>query len=101
MKNKKVINLILIIIAVMVAVMPFFLVKGSEFKGADGKAEDAVRESSPGYEPWIESFRSPPGRETESLLFALQAAIGSGVAGMVIGYYKGRRDGRRMSVSDR
>jgi cobalt/nickel transport protein len=101
MKNKKVMNLVLISIAVMIAVMPLIIIKGSEFGGADGKAEDVVKESSPGYEPWIDSFWSPPGGETESLLFALQAAIGAGVVCMVIGYYKGRRDGRRLSVSDR
>ncbi len=101
MKNKKIMNLVLIGIAVMIAVMPLILIKGSEFGGADGKAEEVVKETNPGYEPWIESFWAPPGGETESLLFALQAAIGSGVVCMVIGYYKGRKDGRRLSVSDR
>lgn len=101
MKNKKIMNLVLIGVAVMIAVMPLILIKGSEFGGADGKAEEVVKETNPGYEPWIESFWAPPGGETESLLFALQAAIGSGVVCMVIGYYKGRKDGRRLSVSDR
>jgi cobalt/nickel transport protein len=101
MKSKRVMNLVLVGIAVMIAVMPLIIIKGSEFGGADGKAEDVVKEANPGYEPWIESFWAPPGGETESLLFALQAAIGSGVVCMVIGYYKGRRDGRRLSVSDR
>lgn len=101
MRSKKIMNIVLICIAVMIAVMPLVIIKGSDFGGADGKAEDIVMEASPGYEPWIESFWAPPGGETESLLFALQAAIGSGVVCMVIGYYKGRRDGRRLSVSDR
>ncbi len=101
MKSKKILNLILVIIAVMIAVMPLVIIRGSEFSGAEGKAAVAVNETSPGYKPWVESFWTPPGGETESLLFALQAAIGSGVVCLVIGYYKGRRDGRRLSVSDR
>lgn len=100
MKNKKIMNLVLIGVAVMIAVLPLVIIKDSEFGGADGKAEEVVKEATPGYEPWIESFWTPPGGETESLLFALQAAIGSGVVCMVIGYYKGRKDGRRLSASD-
>lgn len=101
MKSKKTMNLILVAAAVMIAVMPLLIIKGSDFSGADGKAEDLIKETSPGYKPWIESFWTPPGGETASLLFAVQAAVGSGVVCLVIGYYKGRRDGRRLSVSDR
>ena len=101
MKNKTVLNIVLICFAVIIAVMPLVIIKGSEFGGADGKAEDIVKEASPDYAPWIESFWAPPGGETESLLFAVQAAVGSGVVCLVIGYYKGRKDGRKLSVSDR
>jgi cobalt/nickel transport protein len=58
---------------------------GSEFGGADGEAESAISEVAPNYQPWFEPLWSPPGGETESLLFALQAALGAGV----IGYYFG------------
>jgi cobalt/nickel transport protein len=44
-----------------------------------------------GYEPWIGNLAfEPPGGETESLLFALQAAIGAVVIGYFFGYYKGK-----------
>ncbi len=66
----------------------------SEFGGADGEAGDFVSEISPGYEPtepWFQKYLfEPPGGETESLLFALQAAFGAIVIGYTIGYYKGK-----------
>jgi cobalt/nickel transport protein len=63
----------------------------SEFGGADGAAEDVIADINPGYEPWIGNLGfEPPGGETESLLFALQAAIGSVVIGYYFGYYKGK-----------
>lgn len=57
--------------------------------GADGAAADLIEAS--GYEPWIEPFWEPPSGEIESLLFALQAAIGATVIGYVFGYWKGSR----------
>jgi len=65
---------------------------GSEFGGADGEVENMVTELNPNYQPWdlgIPKF-TPPGGETESLLFALQAAIGALVIGYFFGYYKGK-----------
>lgn len=64
----------------------------SEFGGADGAAEDVIMEMTGGeYEPWVEGFGfEPPGGETESLLFALQAAIGAIIIGYFFGYYRGK-----------
>ncbi|MDK2911085.1 MAG: cobalt/nickel transport protein [Methanolobus sp.] len=65
---------------------------GSEFAGADGKVESVVADLNPDYQPWdigIPKF-TPPGGETESLLFALQAAIGALVIGYFFGYYRGK-----------
>ncbi len=63
----------------------------SEFGGADGLAGDVIAEIDPSYEPWFEGVGfEPPGGETESLLFALQAAFGSVIIGYTIGYYKGK-----------
>jgi cobalt/nickel transport protein len=65
----------------------------SEFGGADGAAGDFVAENY-GYEPfepWFQQYLfEPPGGETESLLFALQAAFGAIVIGYTFGYYKGK-----------
>lgn len=57
--------------------------------GSDDAAADLIEAS--GYEPWIEPFWEPPSGEIESLLFALQAAIGAIVIGYVFGYWKGSR----------
>lgn len=68
----------------------------SEFGGADGQAGDVIAEINSEYEPWtddswINSIKfEPPGGETESLLFGLQAAFGALVLGYFFGYYKGK-----------
>ena len=57
--------------------------------GADGAAAELIESS--GYEPWIDPFWEPPSGEIESLLFALQAAIGAIVIGYIFGYWQGGR----------
>ncbi|WP_214020481.1 energy-coupling factor ABC transporter substrate-binding protein [Methanoculleus sp.] len=57
--------------------------------GADGEAASLIE--STGYEPWAEPIWEPPSGEIESLLFALQAAIGAVVIGYVFGYWQGNR----------
>lgn len=83
-------NLLILAAVVLLAIIPLFLVQDSEFGGADGLAQEAVGELAPEYVPWFQPLLEPPGAETESLLFALQAAIGAGVIGYAIGFYKGR-----------
>jgi cobalt/nickel transport protein len=63
------------------------------FGGADGAAGEAVEET--GYEPWCNSLWEPPSGEIESLLFAVQAAIGAIIIGYVLGYYQGQDKARR------
>lgn len=91
-------NLPLIILVVLLTVFPLIYLAGTdaEFGGADGAAEEMIGEINPEYEPWFESFWEPSG-ETESLLFALQAAIGSGIIFYAFGYWKGRLKGREDS----
>ena len=84
-------NIILLLLVALLAILPLYLVKDSEFGGADGAAEEMITKINPEYEPWFNSFWEPPGGETESLLFALQAAIGAGVIGYYVGYKKGQR----------
>mgnify|MGYP000516334735 CR=1 FL=1 len=50
-----------------------------------GQAEEVILELQPDYEPWFEPILEPASGEVESLLFALQAAIGAGVVGFVLG----------------
>ncbi|MEG3055330.1 MAG: energy-coupling factor ABC transporter substrate-binding protein [Methanoculleus sp.] len=59
------------------------------WEGADDAAADLIEAS--GYEPWIDPLWEPPSGEIESLLFALQAAIGAITIGYVFGYWQGGR----------
>ncbi len=86
---------LLLLAVVLLAIIPLFLHPGSEFGGADGQAEEVIAEINPDVEPWFGPIWEPPGGETESLLFALQAAIGAGL----IGYYFGLKRGERRSRS--
>jgi|ADurb_Met_03_Slu_FD_contig_21_1542218_length_2199_multi_9_in_0_out_0_3 cobalt/nickel transport protein len=80
-----------LIIAICVAA--FMLQPGAEFGGADGQGEEEIGNINPDYQPWFESLWTPPG-ETESLLFALQAAIGA----VIIGYFIGNEHGKRTAL---
>ena len=87
-KNKISVNATLIVLVVALAVLPLIIKKDSEFGGADGQAEEVIMEIQPDYEPWISSVFEPPSGEIESLLFTLQAALGAGVIGYILGYMK-------------
>lgn len=84
-RNTKIV-IICLVLAALVAVCPLLFIKDSEFGGADGQAEEAITQMNPDYEAWAEPVIEPPGGETESLLFCLQAALGSGVFGFGLGY---------------
>ncbi|MFD4819016.1 energy-coupling factor ABC transporter substrate-binding protein [Peribacillus butanolivorans] len=78
-------SLLLLFLVVILAIIPLITQQGTEFGGADGVAEEAITKIQPEYKPWFNSIWEPPGVETESLLFALQAAIGAGFIGYFIG----------------
>ena len=84
-------SLILLLVVVVLAIVPLLRVRDSEFAGADAIAETAITEVAPDYEPWFAPIFEPPGGETESLLFALQAGLGAGL----IGYFFGLKHGER------
>lgn len=88
------INLVAAILVVLLAVVPLVIKSGAEFGGADGEAETAITEINPDYKPWFSSIWEPPSGEIESLLFALQAALGSGFIGFYLGYVRGRKNQR-------
>jgi len=82
--------LIILFAAVFLAQDAAIRASGEEaWGGADGEAADLIEAS--GYEPWIEPFWAPPSGEIESLLFALQAAIGAVIIGYIFGYWQGSR----------
>ena len=72
----------------VIGVLAWGNANGEGFGGADDGAEDVIAEVDPDFEPWTDGIWGDyelPG-ETESLLFAVQAAIGA----IVIGYFIGR-----------
>jgi cobalt/nickel transport protein len=89
----------IILIAVMVGlfVVPLILLPDAEFGGADGGAEQAI--SDTGYEPWFTPIWEPPSGEIESLLFALQAAVGAMIIGYFVGYERGKRAKKEIKTS--
>ena len=82
---------LLLLLCCAVAIFPLMTITDSEFGGADGQAVEAIAEINPDYAPWFQSILEPPGGETESLLFALQASLGASVLAYGFGYYSARK----------
>lgn len=90
-------DLLLLAAALLLAVVPLFLgFEGEDvFAGADGRAEALIQEIRPDYQRWARPLWEPPSGEIESLLFALQAALGAGLLGFYLGMRRGERRARR------
>jgi cobalt/nickel transport protein len=80
----------LLVLAVVALFAVPLLVDGgtSEYGGTDAAVAEELQ--AEGHTPWFESLVSPSG-EVESGLFALQAALGGGALGYVLGRLRGRR----------
>lgn len=94
-KNGKKIAIILVV-AILIAIIPFFALKGAEFGGSDDAGSEMVSEiQGKEYEPWFEPILEKyiggelPG-EIESLLFCVQTGIGVGVIFFFIGKFSER-----------
>lgn len=89
MKNKTV-AIVLIVVALLIALVPLFALKGAEFGGSDDAGSVMVEEITGGYEPWFTPVLETaidgelPG-EVESLFFCLQTGIGVGVIAFIMG----------------
>jgi len=83
-------NWLLVAAVLGLTITPLVLLRGAEFGGADSRAAVAITEIKPTYKPWFQPLFEPASSEIASLLFASQAALGAGVLGYVIGFYKGR-----------
>jgi cobalt/nickel transport protein len=81
-----------IIAIIFLMAWPLMTVKDSEFGGSDGVGSEVITQIAPDYDPtWISNIWAPPGGETESMLFGLQAAFGGILIGYFFGYYRGKR----------
>ncbi len=88
-KTKKTV-VALIIVAVLIAFVPLFALKGAEFGGSDDAGSGMVEQIAGNYEPWFTPVLETaihgelPG-EVESLLFCLQTGIGVGIIAFLMG----------------
>ena len=89
--NRRTLGTVVLVLAVAALVaVPLFLDGGSsDFTGTDSQAVSTIEQS--GYEPWFSSLLPPLSPSVESGLFALQAALGGGALGYVLGRLRGRR----------
>lgn len=98
-RNRGGITAALIALIAFLACTPMFFNFGDPdaeetFTGADGAAEDAISEVNPEYEAWFEPLIGELPGEVESGIFALQAGLGAGVLGFILGSYHGRSKAR-------
>ena len=89
---KKSTSIILLAVVIILFIAPLVMYNGygedeGYFGGADDQAGEAIEETG---EPWFSSIWEPPSGEIESLLFALQAAIGALIIGYAFGYWRGQ-----------
>lgn len=101
MVNKRAIILLCLVAIIVIAPLIIYNGMGEDegyFGGADDAAGPVIEET--GYQPWFNSIWEPPSGEIESLLFALQAAIGAVIIGYVFGYYGGQASERKKHEKD-
>lgn len=88
-KDKKLV-ISLLIVVMLIAITPIFVLKDAEFGGSDDAGSVMIESIQEGYEPWFTPVLENaiggelPG-EVESLFFCLQTAIGVGVLAFCMG----------------
>lgn len=87
----------LVVIGTFLAIFAYTSLMGvHEWGGADDQPEEVIQKlTNGGFKPWFPNVWTPPSHEIESLLFAVQAAVGSLVIGYFLGYYRGLAKGAR------
>ena len=88
--------IIVLLVALFIISMVFGAKKTSSDEEGFGGTDDAAAEAAEqaGAKKWIEPIFQPNSGEVESGLFALQAALGAGIAGYALGRMSGRKKGR-------
>ena len=85
-----------ILVIVLVAFVPLFMLKDAEFGGSDDAGSQVVEQVDSGFTPIAEPIfekllgHEIPG-EVESLLFCIQSSIGVGIIAFVMGRFVERK----------
>lgn len=93
MKKKVLLGILLIL---LIALVPLFVLKDAEFGGSDDAGSQVVEEVDASYEPWAAPLLETliggelPG-EVESLFFCIQTGIGVGIIAFFMGRFVERR----------
>ncbi|MCX6089244.1 MAG: energy-coupling factor ABC transporter substrate-binding protein [Candidatus Atribacteria bacterium] len=97
MKNKNLLvkNLFLILFTVLLMIIPLLTLKNADFEGADAMVGKVITQVNADFKPWFSPLWEPPSGEIETLIFALQAAVGAGFIGYYFGLLKGRKNAHR------
>ena len=92
MNRRRLVTVLLVLGVVALFAVPLALNGGrSDYAGTDNQATTVIEQNDPHYRPWFESVFKPTSPSVESGLFALQAALGGGVLGYVLGRLRGKR----------
>ncbi|WP_195984137.1 energy-coupling factor ABC transporter substrate-binding protein [Clostridium sp. D33t1_170424_F3] len=97
MSKKTKIVVLSLILVVLLAVVPLFVLKGAAFGGSDDAGSQMVEQiRGEAYEPWFTPVLEQaiggelPG-EIESLLFCVQTGLGVGVIAYGFGFFVARK----------
>lgn len=87
----------LLVLVVLIAIVPLFLLQDAEFGGSDDAGSVAISEiTGTEYEPWFTPVMETaingeiPG-EVESLFFCIQTGIGVGIIAFIMGRFVERK----------
>jgi cobalt/nickel transport protein len=93
-------NVLLLVLALGLVIVPLFFIQGAEWGATDGRNTEAIQELQPDYEPWFQPFFNSAELGLERYMFGLQALLGSFILSACLGWIVGRYRGRQGASGD-